>query len=293
MDMREFAQLSVVEQLKLLRAPEILIRAADAGYFNEVRCKMPVCFYPESKTPKDYYPDPNPDADGRWMFDKNPVKGDLTEWNINREHYPIPRHAKGGNGIDNAQPAHVLCNNLDDKRNPRFARERARRVEYNKRWSKKHAEKLAVLAGADEEWASRAPTDCTFCAIAGGTGPPHELVAENPLAVAFMNANPAALGHVLVIPRTHAGTIWELDVDDGAAVWELTHRVALASDLAFSPDGLNLFQANGAAGWQSEPHFHIHVVPRWYGDPLVPNWKEPQGLREDIPHAAARLRSVL
>jgi histidine triad (HIT) family protein len=134
--------------------------------------------------------------------------------------------------------------------------------------------------------------ECVFCAILEGTAPSEPLI-ETDLAFAFMNSNPATLGHALVIPKRHAVDIWDLAPEDGAAVWSLTHQVALAAREAFSPDGLNLFQANRTAGWQSVFHFHIHVVPRWTGDPLVPNWDEPQGDRRDIPDAAARLRGAL
>jgi histidine triad (HIT) family protein len=134
--------------------------------------------------------------------------------------------------------------------------------------------------------------ECIFCAILEGTAPSERLI-ETDLAIAFMNANPATLGHALVIPKRHAVDIWDLSPEDGVAVWSLTQRVAHAARDAFAPDGLNLFQANRRAGWQSVFHFHIHVVPRWTGDPLVPNWDEPQGDRQDIPGAAARLRGAL
>lgn len=134
--------------------------------------------------------------------------------------------------------------------------------------------------------------DCVFCAILEGTAPAEPLI-ETDRSFAFMNANPATLGHALVIPKRHANDIWELTPEDGVAVWTLTHRIARAARDAFSPDGLNLFQANRRAGWQSVFHFHIHVVPRWADDPLVPNWQEPQGRREEIPSAAERLRGAL
>jgi histidine triad (HIT) family protein len=134
--------------------------------------------------------------------------------------------------------------------------------------------------------------ECVFCAILRGAASAEALI-ETDLAFAFMNAYPAALGHALVIPKRHAADIWDLTPEDGIAVWSLTQRVAHAARDAFAPDGLNLFQANRTAGWQSVFHFHIHVVPRWADDPLVPNWQEPQGDRQDIPDAAARLRRAL
>jgi histidine triad (HIT) family protein len=66
------------------------------------------------------------------------------------------------------------------------------------------------------------------------------------------------------------------------------------ADLAkrtYDPDGLNLFQANRRAGWQSEFHFHVHVVPRWDGDPLVPNWPSLHGDPGAVEDMGARLRA--
>jgi len=133
---------------------------------------------------------------------------------------------------------------------------------------------------------------CTFCSIVAGTAT-HDFVDESQHALAFMDAHPAAYGHALVIPKHHADDIWALLPDDGRAVWDLTHRVAHAARRALEPDGLNLFCANRRAAWQSEFHFHIHVVPRWQGDPLVPNWKQPQGREDEIAGAASLLRNGL
>jgi histidine triad (HIT) family protein len=132
-------------------------------------------------------------------------------------------------------------------------------------------------------------SDCVFCSIVAKARPA-VFLAETDRAFAFMNANPAGFGHALVIPKAHATDIWELTTEDGAAVWELTRHVADAARDALNPDGLNLFQANRRAGWQSVFHFHIHVVPRWTGDDLVPNWTEPLGDRTRIEEAADLLR---
>ena len=130
---------------------------------------------------------------------------------------------------------------------------------------------------------------CIFCAILEGTAPSEPLI-ETDLAFAFMNANPAALGHALVIPKRHATDIWDLSPEDGGAVWTLTQRVAYAARDAFAPDGLNLFQANRRAGWQSVFHFHIHVVPRYEDDPLRLPWVPEPGDPDEIAQIANRLR---
>jgi histidine triad (HIT) family protein len=134
--------------------------------------------------------------------------------------------------------------------------------------------------------------ECIFCAIVAGIAPATP-VGETDRAVAFMNANPAALGHLLVVPRSHAEDIWDLSQEDGAAVWALTQRLAVAVRDALSPEGLTLFQSNRQAGWQTVFHFHIHIVPRWEGDGLEPSWGGPSGNRDGIEHAATVIRANL
>jgi histidine triad (HIT) family protein len=124
-------------------------------------------------------------------------------------------------------------------------------------------------------------SDCVFCLIGAGTASQHR-VAESDRAVAVLDINPAADGHTLVMPRAHAADIWDLDPDDGRAVWTLTQKVASRLRERLQPDGITLFQANGRAGWQDVFHFHLHVVPRWEGDRLVKPWDgalaDPAGL---------------
>jgi histidine triad (HIT) family protein len=133
---------------------------------------------------------------------------------------------------------------------------------------------------------------CTFCAIVAGDAPA-ERVTETEHALAFVNANPANPGHMLVIPKRHSRDIWELPREDGVEVWRLVEDMADLAKRVYEPDGLNLFQANGVAGWQSEFHFHIHVVPRWVGDALVPPWPHLHGDPQEVAEMGSRLRAAL
>ena len=131
---------------------------------------------------------------------------------------------------------------------------------------------------------------CIFCSIVAGDAPA-EIVGESERALAFMDINPIADGHVLVIPRSHAQDIWAISDEDGAAGWTLARELSAAIRDAFDADGLTLFQANGRAGWQHVFHFHLHLVPRWRGDGLVRPW-DPSGTRRSgIAEAAAKIRS--
>jgi histidine triad (HIT) family protein len=130
--------------------------------------------------------------------------------------------------------------------------------------------------------------DCIFCAIVQGRAPA-ETIFEDEETLAFMDINPANPGHTLVIPKRHVRDVYELDEETAAAVMKATARVARAIKRALQPDGMNLVQSNERAGGQEIFHFHIHVIPRWYGDGL--RLARPPEVRGTMPikEAAARI----
>lgn len=131
--------------------------------------------------------------------------------------------------------------------------------------------------------------DCVFCAIAAGEAPA-QVVHRDDETVAFMDINPATRGHLLVIPTGHAVDLWELSVEQARAVMAGVHRVAAIVRETLQPDGLNLFQANGAVAFQTVFHFHMHVVPRWSDDRLVLPWRPAPGDAEEIRATAEAIR---
>jgi len=82
-------------------------------------------------------------------------------------------------------------------------------------------------------------------------------------------------------------------VADLQAAVAAAQRVALALKRALAPDGLNLLQANGAAAFQSVPHFHLHLVPRWTGDGKGFDWPLVPGDRVRIQGIAEKIRDAL
>jgi histidine triad (HIT) family protein len=81
-----------------------------------------------------------------------------------------------------------------------------------------------------------------------------------------------------------------MDEETAAAVMRTAVRVARAIKRALQPDGMNLVQSNERAGGQDIFHFHIHIIPRWYGDGL--RLARPPEVRRTMPikeAAAARI----
>jgi histidine triad (HIT) family protein len=135
----------------------------------------------------------------------------------------------------------------------------------------------------------RTDPDCIFCKIVAGEIPA-EKVQEDEHTIAFMDLNPWTRGHALVVARNHANDLIEAPEDD------LTHTILAAQRLArrmkerLGCDGLNLLNSCGAAAWQTVFHYHVHVIPRYEGDPLQPPARPQQADPEQLAEVAAGLR---
>lgn len=134
--------------------------------------------------------------------------------------------------------------------------------------------------------------DCVFCRIVRGEIPSTR-VWEDDLTVAFMDIGSVNPGHLLVATKGHVENLYELDERTAAAVMQSVARVGRALRSALSPDGLSLYQANGVAAGQTVFHFHVHVLPRWKGDPMDLVWPVRNPARQELEDTAARIRAAL
>ncbi len=133
-----------------------------------------------------------------------------------------------------------------------------------------------------------ADPDCIFCKIVAGELPA-TIVAEGERSIAFMDIQPASRGHVLVIPRAHCKDVHEIEPEDLRAVAVMAQELATRMRDVFGADGVNLLNSSGAAAWQTVFHFHMHVIPRYEGDPLRLPWVPAKGDMDEIAAAGAEL----
>jgi histidine triad (HIT) family protein len=133
--------------------------------------------------------------------------------------------------------------------------------------------------------------DCIFCKIVAGELP-SQIVDEDERTIAFMDIAPATRGHVLVIPREHSADLLSVDAEDLRAVAAASQRLAGRVKDRLGADGVNLVNSCGAAAWQTVFHFHVHVIPRYDGDPLKLPWTPAPGDPEEIAAAAQQLGSA-
>jgi histidine triad (HIT) family protein len=131
--------------------------------------------------------------------------------------------------------------------------------------------------------------NCLFCKIVAGELPA-QIVAEDERTVAFMDINPATRGHTLVVPRAHTQDLLAIDADDLAAVALGAQRIAQRVKQRLGADGVNLINSCGPLAWQTVFHFHMHVIPRYAGDPLRLPWTPAPGSPDAIAAVAEQLR---
>ena len=116
--------------------------------------------------------------------------------------------------------------------------------------------------------------DCTFCQIVSGQSPASIFYADD-VVLGLMTVGPVTTGHALILPRQHAACLADMDEDTGRHLWTISQRTAAAiRESGARCEGINLFLADGEAAFQEIFHVHMHVFPRYRGDPfkLVADW---------------------
>jgi histidine triad (HIT) family protein len=107
--------------------------------------------------------------------------------------------------------------------------------------------------------------ECPFCKITEDSSNSIVVFEDDDILV-IMDKYPATPGHMLVLPKNHIETIYEMPADLAAHIMSTAVLMAKAIKEKLSPDGLNLIQSNEKAAGQTIPHFHLHLVPRYKHD---------------------------
>jgi histidine triad (HIT) family protein len=133
--------------------------------------------------------------------------------------------------------------------------------------------------------------DNIFAKILRGQVPAYR-VYEDEHTLAFMDVMPQSDGHTLVLPKSPAENIFDLDPEMAVAVMRTGQRIAKAVKQAFNADGITLMQFNGPVAGQTVFHFHLHVVPRYAEVPLRTHGRKMADAKLLEEHAR-RLREAL
>jgi diadenosine tetraphosphate (Ap4A) HIT family hydrolase len=117
---------------------------------------------------------------------------------------------------------------------------------------------------------------CPFCGM-------DRVLEKSAHGLAVADHHPVARGHVLVVPRRHVPSIFDLPREEQQDLWALVEAVRGHLRRELEPTGFTVGINDGSSAGQTVEHAHIHVIPRYEGD--VP---DPRGgVRWVIPSKAA------
>ena len=95
---------------------------------------------------------------------------------------------------------------------------------------------------------------------------PARIVYETDTVAAFLDANPLAPGHTLVVPKETHERLGDIPDDEAAAVWTAVQELVPQIEAAVDADATTVGVNDGTAAGQEVPHAHVHIVPRFEGD---------------------------
>lgn len=108
---------------------------------------------------------------------------------------------------------------------------------------------------------------CVFCDMPGSA-----YVIENDYFYGLFDKYPVTKGHLLIIPKRHAETLFELSEAERKALFEIIEEGKAHLEKKFSPAGFNFGVNQGLAAGQTILHLHLHIIPRYDGD-----MEDPEG----------------
>ena len=110
---------------------------------------------------------------------------------------------------------------------------------------------------------------CIFCQIVAGKVPAKK-VYEDELSIAILDINPAAPGHILLLPKEHYAIMPQVQEKESSHLFLVAKYLSQVMLKALKVGGTTLFIANGLVAGQRAQHFLLHLIPRKEGDGLLP-----------------------
>jgi len=106
---------------------------------------------------------------------------------------------------------------------------------------------------------------CIFCKFVRNEVSCHKIF-ESDNTLAFLDINPYAKGHTIIIPKIHGEIIFDLPEEQIKELMVDVRKVMQRIQEVLNPDGFNVGWNHNTAGGQVVPHLHIHIFPRYNRD---------------------------
>lgn len=103
--------------------------------------------------------------------------------------------------------------------------------------------------------------DCLFCKIAAGEIPSTK-VFENDTVYAFLDIDPKAPFHAVVIPKQHITSSADITSDNKGLVADVFEAISLIAKNENLNKGFRVVNNCGEDGGQTVGHIHFHLLAR-------------------------------
>lgn len=134
--------------------------------------------------------------------------------------------------------------------------------------------------------------DCIFCKIVNNEVDSYKIYEDDD-CIAILDKFPNNIGHSLVIPKKHIQNIFELDDDLAGKILKVASKISNAIQKSLKPDGIHLLQNNNKGANQTVNHFHMHIIPRYFGDTVEIKWINNKFSDEDFKLTFEKIKNCL
>jgi len=134
--------------------------------------------------------------------------------------------------------------------------------------------------------------NCIFCKLANGDIPTNSIYEDDDFKV-ILDASPATKGHALILPKQHYANIFEIEDETLAKAAKLAKKIMTHEKDVLGCEGYNLVQNNGEVAGQTVFHFHVHVIPRYEGGPVIAGWEPGKEDPEVLAETAEKIKDAL
>jgi len=129
--------------------------------------------------------------------------------------------------------------------------------------------------------------NCVFCKIINGQTPADKIYEDKDI-IAFLDINPVNYGHLLVIPKKHFEMMY--DVPD-----EVLNKVFVKAKelMGIIKKAMNADYVAVAVVGVDVPHFHVHLVPRYFNDGMANFWPTKKYKENEMKETVEKIRKFV
>ena len=131
--------------------------------------------------------------------------------------------------------------------------------------------------------------NCIFCKLANGDIPTATVYEDEDFRV-ILDANPAAKGHALILPKEHAADIYAIDEELAGKAFKLAKKITTRLTDVLGCDAYNIVQNNGEVAGQTVFHFHMNLIQIYKNEKSGFGWKPGKLTDEDRDEILEKLK---